>query len=191
MADHWSALAARLPPSPASSALADGARSVERMIEELEPLTATHGLHGQPAAQGLGASLGVGRSFVRDRFLERNQAVRYAVADAALVRALLGYLAAVSAASGNADLAGFSARWEGELGTLTRPRERPLQSWGQTRTARSSPWTPRPSGALRMGWARSPARPASGSTARPRSGTDPASDLQPPPAIYGCDVHRA
>ncbi len=118
MADHWSALAARLPPSPASSALADGARSVERMIEELEPLTATHGLHGQPAAQGLGASLGVGRSFVRDRFLERNQAVRYAVADAALVRALLGYLAAVSAASGNADLAGFSARWEGELGTL-------------------------------------------------------------------------
>ena len=118
LGDHWAALAGRLPASPASSALADGARTAERLISELEPLTAAHGLHGHPAAQGLGASLGVGRSFVRDRFLERNQAVRYAVADAALVRALLGYLAAVSKASGNADLADFSARWERELGTL-------------------------------------------------------------------------
>ena len=122
LADHWSALASRLPASPASSALADGARTAERLIAELEPLTAAHGLHGHPAAQGLGASLGVGRSFVRDRFLERNQAVRYAVADAALVRALLGYLAAVSEAGGNADLADFSARWERELGSARRGR---------------------------------------------------------------------
>ena len=113
--DHWSSLAKRLPDSPAAAVLTRGSAATREMIHELEPLTAGYELFGRPAAQGLGRSLAKPRVSLRDRFLERNQAVRFAIADLQHVVTLLGYLAGVSTAAGNADLADFGRRWERRL----------------------------------------------------------------------------
>jgi hypothetical protein len=117
-ADHWSALAERLDGSPAAGVLARGSAAARELIRELEPLAAGHDLYGKPAAQGLGRSLGRPKAAVRDRFLERNQAVRFAVGDLGHLVTLLAYLASVSAASGHEDLAAFAGRWERKLRRL-------------------------------------------------------------------------
>jgi hypothetical protein len=113
-ADHWSSLAERMDGSQAA-VLARGAAAARDLISELEPLTGGYGLYGKPAAQGVGRSLGGPKSALRDRFLERNQAFRFAIADLQHVVTLLGYLASVSTASGNEDLAAFAGRWERKL----------------------------------------------------------------------------
>jgi hypothetical protein len=89
--------------------------SVSRLLEELEPLTARHDLHGDVAAQGAGANLGMVRGAVVDRFLERNQALRLAVDDLEHVTTLLAYLAGVSETRGDPELAEFCRSWERRL----------------------------------------------------------------------------
>lgn len=115
LSDHWDALADR----PGHAALADqlrkGAASARELIAELEPATAAYGLHGKPAAQGVGRSLARQRGALRDRFLERNQALRFAVADIQHVTTLLAYLAAVAESRAHADLAELCGRWERKL----------------------------------------------------------------------------
>ena len=94
-----------------------GAAAAGELIDELAPLTARHDLHGKPAAQGAGKSI-AGSARVRDRFLERNQAARFAVEDLQHVVTLLAYLARASETSGNAALAEFCGRWERKLKRL-------------------------------------------------------------------------
>jgi hypothetical protein len=91
------------------------ADSVSRMLDELGPLTARHHLYGEVAAQGSGASLATARGAVFDRFLERNQALRFAVDDLEHVTTLLAYLAAVSEKRGDEKLSEFSSSWERRL----------------------------------------------------------------------------
>jgi hypothetical protein len=115
LARRWGKLADVLRESAAVQPLRETAEAVREMLVELEPLTAKEGLHGGVAAQGGGAGIGSVRA-VADRFMERNQALRFAVADLVQMRTLLGYLAAVSANEGNAELAEFSLSWESRLG---------------------------------------------------------------------------
>lgn len=115
LADHWRGLAERVPDGELAGLLEKGADSAEELLAELEPATATHGLHGKPAAQGVGRTLARQRQGVRDRFLERNQALRFAVEEMQHLTTLLGYLAAVADTRGHDDLAELCGRWERKL----------------------------------------------------------------------------
>ncbi|MDP8944092.1 MAG: hypothetical protein M3N16_08260 [Actinomycetota bacterium] len=115
LAGHWEELARRLPGEEPVDTLRDGVAAARRLLEELAPTTADYGLHGQPAAQGLGARLADTRNQLRDRSLDRNQAVRFAVLDVQHVTTLLLYLAAVADSRGDERLAGFCRRWERSL----------------------------------------------------------------------------
>ena len=108
-------LAAAFDATPARELLDKAAESISRLLEELGPLTARHDLHGGVAAQGSGANLGTVRGAVFDRFLERNQALRFAVEDLEHVTTLLGYLARVSEARGDTKLSEFCGSWERRL----------------------------------------------------------------------------
>jgi hypothetical protein len=108
-------LAAAFDATPAGQLLDKAADSISRLLEELGPLTAQHDLHGGVAAQGSGANLGTVRGAVFDRFLERNQALRFAVEDLEHVTTLLGYLARVGETRGDQKLAGFCGAWERRL----------------------------------------------------------------------------
>jgi hypothetical protein len=138
MAEHWTRLAVQVG-EPAAGVLERGAGIAEALLEELAPLTAAQGLHGEPAAQGLGGSIGRQRGSVRAKFLERNQAVRFAVGDADSLVTLLGYLAKLSQTSGNADLAEFDVRWEKKIRRLANEARRAAADLGEKPAAAIRP----------------------------------------------------
>ena len=70
--------------------------ALSEMLAELKPALARYDLHGELAARGGGARIGMVRAAILDRFLERNQALRFAVDDLEHVTTLLAYLATVS-----------------------------------------------------------------------------------------------
>ena len=152
-----------------AKALDRGAAAAEELIEELAPLTARHDLHGKPAAQGAGKSI-AGGARVRDRFLERNQAARFAIEDLQHVVTLLAYLARASETSGNAELAEFCGRWERKLKRLEGEARKAAAALGADLDGAS-----RPAGRVhgrarpRIRSATSPARWARPSTAVPRA----------------------
>ncbi len=75
---HWSDLAERIGDEAAIAALrAQPASAARELLGELEPVTAGYDLHGRPAAQGVGAGIARQRTGVRDRFLERGQALQW------------------------------------------------------------------------------------------------------------------
>ena len=114
--EHWDALRERLGAShPASEVLEQGMVAVRRMLTELKPLTESYGLYGQPAAQGVGARLATARVQLRDRALERNQALRLAVLDIQQVTTLLLFLAEVADSRADERCGGFCRKWERSL----------------------------------------------------------------------------
>ena len=115
MTAHWPRLVARLGPGPASEALEAGVRQARTLLEELADVTARYDLHGRPAAQSVGHRLASLRNLAGDRFLERNQAVRFAAQEAQHLSTLAGYLGEVAAARGDQELAGFARGWERRL----------------------------------------------------------------------------
>ena len=118
VAEHWSSLRDRFPEPLQAEALDAGVKGAEGLIEELEPLTAAHGLHGRPAAQGVGSTLAKQRHAVRDRFLERNQALRFAVEELQHLVTLLAYLGSLARTRGDQGLQEFCGRWERKLKRL-------------------------------------------------------------------------
>ncbi|MEJ7876192.1 MAG: hypothetical protein WKF62_05995 [Solirubrobacterales bacterium] len=97
-------------------AVADkGSETLGDMLEALKPALAEHDLHGELAARGTGARIGVVRAEILDRFLERNQALRFAVDDVEHVTTLLAYVAAVSASRGKKNLPELCGVWERKL----------------------------------------------------------------------------
>jgi hypothetical protein len=116
LATHWARLAGRLGGAPAKP-LRDGAVRARGLCGELSKETAKHGLHGFPAAQGVGTQLAGLRNSAGDVLLERNQALRFAVLDAEHVATLLRYLAALAERRGDVALAAFHLRWAGEIET--------------------------------------------------------------------------
>jgi hypothetical protein len=116
LAAHWSSLAPRLG-GEAADVLERGAAAARELLRELVEHTTAHGLHGVPAAQGLGSGGGRLKS-AADLMLERNQALRRAVLDMQNVTTLLGYLARVADQRDGADLAAWERGWETRLREL-------------------------------------------------------------------------
>lgn len=111
--DHWRALGGRLESTAPDEAalLREGSVLARGLIGELTDVTAARGLHGRPAAQGLGARLASVHSVVLDTSLEVNQALRFAALDVVHVVTLLDYLAGLARADGDAELEAFLAGW--------------------------------------------------------------------------------
>ena len=116
LAGHWDRLAGRLGGEPAD-VLSRGAAAAREMLRELAGRTAVHDLHGEPAAQGAGGQLAHLRG-AADLLLERNQALRGAVLEAAHVGLLLAYLAELASTRGDTDLAAWLRTWEGRVREL-------------------------------------------------------------------------
>jgi hypothetical protein len=112
---HWSSLVERLAGFDAAEPFRRGTAAVQDLLDELAPVTGRYGLHGHPAAEGLGAQLARARTDVRDRALERNQAARLAVLDMQQLTALLAYLGRVAEGRGDQELADFCGGWERKL----------------------------------------------------------------------------
>jgi hypothetical protein len=138
LVQRWTRLADALG-DPAAEPLHKAADSVDEMLTELEPLTARHGLHGKVAAQGSGARIGSARAAVFDRFLERNQAIRFALSDLEHVASLLAYLAAVSESRGDGELPDFCRSWERRLRRQLGAVRRAAVSMGEDPDAAIAP----------------------------------------------------
>lgn len=119
IASHWPKLAERLGGS-ADRPLREGAAAAEDLIAALEQKTPEYGLYGKPAAQGVGDSLAKTRRDVRDRFLERNQALRLAVSDVQHVVTLLGYLEQVARTRHDDELRMFCSEQRARLMQVER-----------------------------------------------------------------------
>jgi hypothetical protein len=85
------------------------------LLDELKPALARYDLHGELAARGGGARIGTVRAAILDRFLERNQALRFAVDDLEHVTTLLAYLGGVSATRRATALTELCKTWERKL----------------------------------------------------------------------------
>ncbi|MDQ3758901.1 MAG: hypothetical protein M3331_03015 [Actinomycetota bacterium] len=97
-------------------AVADrGSEALGEMLDAMKPALAEHDLHGEVAARGAGARIGSVRAEILDRFLERNQALRYAIDDVEHVATLLAYMGAVSTARGKKNLPELCGIWERKL----------------------------------------------------------------------------
>jgi hypothetical protein len=114
---HWERLAERIGGQQAT-VLRHGSGTCHELLDELAGRTEEHGLHGFPAAQGVGGRLAGVRNNTGDLLLERNQAMRAAVLDVQHVTTLLGYLAKLATARGDEQLAAFHLRWEARLRAL-------------------------------------------------------------------------
>jgi hypothetical protein len=113
LASHWTSLAGRLG-DPAAEPLRKGASTSRALLEALSSRPSLPA--GYPAAQGVGGGLAALRGGARDVVLERNQALRLAVGDVGHVVTLLGYLAALADARGDAELAAFHREWQEQMG---------------------------------------------------------------------------
>jgi hypothetical protein len=144
LAEHWPRLVPRFP--EAADTLERGARAARELLDELGPLTASYGLHGDLAAQGVGASLGLGFGAVRDRFLERNQALRLAVLEVQQLTTLLAYLGAVAASRDDEALAEFCARWVRKLKRIETATRKAAADLGSDPDGAIEPFDPSPAG---------------------------------------------
>jgi hypothetical protein len=114
---HWGKLAKRLG-GDLAPVLEDGADAAGELLRELRVRVGDeHDLHGQPAAQAVGARLAGARG-ISDLLLERNQAFRFALLDLQHVTTLLGYAAALARTRGDASLATWHEGWAKRLGAL-------------------------------------------------------------------------
>jgi hypothetical protein len=114
LCSHWERLAGRIGGQP-ETVLRHGSDACRELLDELAGRTAEHGLHGSPAAQGVGGRLAGVRNNAGDLLLERNQAMRVAVLDVQHLTTLLGYLGKLAATRGDDQLAGFHRGWEARL----------------------------------------------------------------------------
>ena len=137
---HWSALARRMPAD--RDALEAGAREAGALVAQLPAATEPRGLHGRPAATSGGATIGRFRSTLRDRFLERNQALRLAVHDSVHVVLLLGYAGRLAAARGDEELATFLRGWRRRLDDATQAAAHAAEATGDDPDAAIEPLSP-------------------------------------------------
>ena len=122
LAGHWGKLARRLDDEPLL--LDEGARPRASCSTELEERVGDlHDLHGQPAAQAVGARLAGARG-VSDLLLERNQAFRTALLDLQHVTTLLAYLAALARTRGDERSPNGTSGWEDAAAARSRTAAR-------------------------------------------------------------------
>jgi len=124
LAEHWTALADRLDGEPGTLELGAGADAARALLVELADVTASYGLYGGPAAQGVGSRAAGLRTAVLDRTLERNQALRRWPAPAA-----------------TSPWPRRAGAGSGACGASRPGRARPRSSPGPIPTRRSRRWT--------------------------------------------------
>ena len=120
LARHWARLSERLGDQPAARVLDEGAAATGRLLGDLAEVGADQGVYGRPAAIGLGGRFADLQALAVDPFLERNQALRLAVAEIQHVRTLLAYLGAVGETNGAERRTRFCRGWEAELEPVER-----------------------------------------------------------------------
>jgi hypothetical protein len=113
LAVHWDRLAARLE-GDQQAALTRGAAAGRELLADLAARTSARGLHGRPAAAGVGSRL-AGLRDAGDYLLERNQAMRSAVLDVQHAVTLLAYLATMAEERADIELAGWERAWHDRL----------------------------------------------------------------------------
>lgn len=145
LADHWSTLAERLGRGP-DDGLARGAVAARRLLDELSERTAAYGLHGFPAAQGVGGSLSGLRNWLGDVALERNQALRLAVLDAQHVGTLLSYLATLARTRDDVELADWEEGWQRRIQRHERAARRAAVDCGEDPEGAVQPLVDSPAG---------------------------------------------
>lgn len=148
---HWTDLAQKMSGASAERPLRDGAAAAQDLIGGLEEITPEYGLYGKPAAQGVGDSLARTRRGVRDRFLERNQALRLAVSDLQHVVTLLGYLEQVARARGDDRLRGFCSDQRARLMPIERTARAAAIELGSNPDAAILPLDTSPAGKVAHG----------------------------------------
>jgi len=112
---HWTRLSSRLGPGDETRPVDAGVETVRRLLDELPDVTARYGLFGRPAARGVGARVASARNEVRDRFLERGQALRMGLLDLHHLVNLTLYLEAVARGRGDETLEEFAGGWHSQL----------------------------------------------------------------------------
>ena len=119
LSTHWGQLDQHLPPTR-SRPVREGAQQAQELLRQLETHAAAYDLHGKPAAQGLGSSIGLVRSRVRNRFVETDRATRFALSEIAYVVALLEYLERVARTREDARAQEFCSGWSARMGAVER-----------------------------------------------------------------------
>jgi hypothetical protein len=127
---RWERLAEALEGTPVAAALTRGAATVRELLEQLGPLTEQHGLHGGPAAQGAGATLGQLRRSVVDRSVDTGLAARMAVLDVEHLTTLLLQLAELARSRGDAELELFDASWAKRMRAVVKDARAAVVSLG-------------------------------------------------------------
>jgi hypothetical protein len=119
LATHYDDLAEHLPPEQAGP-FRSGAEEARELLRQLETHAAAYDLHGKPAAQGLGNSIGTVRAEVRNRFLETDRAARFALSEIAYLVGLLAYLRRVAETRNDARSSDFCAGWQHRMEEVER-----------------------------------------------------------------------
>jgi hypothetical protein len=110
LATHYDELAGHLPAAQAG-AFRDGAETARELLRQLETHAAAYDLHGKPAAEGVGSTIGAARAELRNRFLETDRAARFGLSEIAYLVGLLGYLRRVAETRNDARAQDFCAGW--------------------------------------------------------------------------------
>ncbi len=145
LSSHWDQLAERLPQSRARP-FREGASAARELIGQLETHAGVYDLHGKPAAQGLGNSIAMARAGLRNRFLEINQATRFALGEIAHVVSLLGYLRRVAETRDDARARGFCSGWLERLDEIESQARGAAAELGADPDSAIEPYDPSPLG---------------------------------------------
>jgi hypothetical protein len=112
---RWERLISALRDTPYAEVLERGRDRVAGLLTALGPRTAAYGVRGGPTAQGVGAWIADLRGAITDRSVDTGMVMRLAVLDIEHVATLLGQLAELARARGDAELTAFCREWQGTL----------------------------------------------------------------------------
>jgi hypothetical protein len=143
---HWDAIADRLPEGDIAKVFRSGSQSAWQLATELTPVARAHGLSVGPAAEGAGRAIAALRGALRDRALERNQAVRLASLEAQHVTTLLRYLQALSDEYGPPDIAEICSTWDKRFSRIESSARRAAVELGHDPDDAIKPLDPSPVG---------------------------------------------
>jgi hypothetical protein len=115
LVNRWGRLVSALERTEAAEVLKSSAGRVSDLLTALGPETEAYGVYGGVAAQGFGARIADFRSAFTDRSVDTGMVMRLAVLDIEHVTTLLGQLASLADARGDARLATFCRRWQSEM----------------------------------------------------------------------------
>jgi len=120
--------------------------ALAEMLDEFKPALARYDLYAEHAARGGGSRIGTVRAAILDRFLERNQALRFAVDELEHVATLLAYLGALSGARRATALTDLCEGWERRIRRHVTATRKAAVELGSDPDAAIEPLDPSPLG---------------------------------------------